>query len=410
MIVRELYFKRTMVLGILFFLLFSEVDALGITPGRTTMNFEPHLKKEISFSVINSEHKEMAVLFTVRGELNQSIALHEVYAEFSSREESKSFSYLVELPERFEKPGLHEGEIVVLEFPKEFRSRGTFVGATLAVIHQVHVYVPYPGKYVEVDVNIIPGEETLFFIPVISRGKLDIGSVKAIVDIYSGDVKVATLESDETSIKSLERKELFAKWKGSPGSYKAKVSVFYDNEVVYAEKEFSVGELVLELLEIYVKDFQLGGIAKFNALVENKWGQELKDVYLQIVVYNKENEVMADFKSANYAIPGLSKAEMVAYWDTVGVREGNYDGKIILNYGKLLERPVKIQVGQDEILIIGATGRVITREKGRFSVQNLLIGAVVVLIVVNIIWFVVIRRMLRRKERKKEKGVEHVGK
>ena len=113
-------------------LLLGEAAALGITPGRTTINFEPGLKKEISFSVINSEHKDMAVLLTVRGELNQSVALSELYTEFSSREETKTLTYDISLPERFEKPGLHEAEIVALELPKDFRTKGTFVGATLA--------------------------------------------------------------------------------------------------------------------------------------------------------------------------------------------------------------------------------------------------------------------------------------
>lgn len=397
-------------LGMFFIMFFlGEAAALGITPGRTTINFEPGLKKEISFSVINSEHKDMAVLLTVRGELNQSVVLNEVYTEFSSREETKTLTYEISLPENFEKPGLHEAEIVALELPKDFRTKGTFVGATLAVISQVHVYAPYPGKYLETEVNIIPGEETTFFVPVISRGKLDIASVKAIVDVSSGNEKIATLETGETDLKSLERKELFAKWKSTvpPGSYKAKVSVFYDNQVAYAEKEFTLGELALSLLDVYVKDFQLGGIAKFTALVENTWGKKLEDVFLNIVVYNQEGEVMADVKSATYALPALSKSEMVAYWDTAGVKEGTYDGKILLNYGKITERPVKIKVSSDEILIIGTTGKVITKGGGRLSVQNLLIGAVFFLIAVNIAWFVVIRRMLKKKEAKRERGVEH---
>lgn len=401
--------KLFLILAVLLLLVYR-AEAIGITPGRTTFNFEPNLRKTVQFSVINSEHKDMGVLITVRGDLKQYITLNEAYSEFTSKEESKSFSYEISLPDKFDNPGLYEGEIVAVEVPNNFSEKGTFVWVSLAVISQLHVYVPYPGKFLEASVDIVPGEEIVFFVPVVSRGKLDIVSAKGVIDIYSGDKRVKTLETQETEVKSLERKELFVRWKPdiAPGTYKAKASVFYDNQVAYAEKEFNVGELALSLLDVYVKDFQLGGIAKFNALVENKWSQELKDAFLEVLVYNNEDEVMADFKSQTYNIPALSKAEMVAFWDTAGVKAGMYDGKVILNFGKMIERPVKLQITQDEIIVVGATGRVITKEKGKFSTQNLLIGAVIVLIGVNIVWFVIIRRLTRKKEAKKQRGVEKV--
>ena len=66
----------------------------------------------------------------------------------------------------------------------------------------------------------------------------------------------------------------------------------YDNEITKVEKEFEIGEDFLEILEINIKDFQLGGIAKFDSLVENKWTSDLEDVYLNIIVYNDKGEVM----------------------------------------------------------------------------------------------------------------------
>lgn len=243
----------------------------------------------------------MSVVFTVRGDLAEYITLNQAYAEFSSSEESKSFTYLITLPQSSLSSGKHEAEIVALEVPKDVKEKGTFVGATLAVVTQLHVYVPYPDKYVDAEVNVIEsGGQTIFFIPVTSRGKLDIVEIKATIDIYSGDEqKIATIDSNTDSLLSLERKELVAKWDASvnPGRYKAVVTVRYDNEVTTVLKGFNIGEMFLELQEIIVKDFQLGGIAKINALVENKWSSLLKDVYLNILIYNNEGETMADFKS-----------------------------------------------------------------------------------------------------------------
>jgi len=391
-----------MLVFILIVLTMQNVSSIGITPGRTTINFESGLSKEVSFSIVNSEHKDMSVVFTVRGDLADSVTLTQAYAEFLSTEETKTFSYFVNLPDKIEKPGLYETEIVALEMPKDIKEKGTFVGATIAVVTQLRVYVPYPDKYLEGEVNVMDSDgKTMFFIPVVSRGKLDIVNVKAVIDIYTGlNEKIASIESDTKSLNSLERKELVAEWDANvnPGKYLAVVTIIYDNEVLKLEKEFNVGEMALEILEINVRDFRLGEIAKFDALVENKWANDLKDVYLNILVYNDEGEIMADFKSPTYDIPALSKSEMVSYWDTGGVHEGTYDGKLILKFGEeSKERNIQMKITDDSIEVIGLTGHVVVRERGTFDLTNILVIVIILLIVVNIIWFVVIKRIMKKK-------------
>jgi len=384
------------------FVLTSLVSAIGITPGRTTINFEPGLHQEVPFSIINSEKKDMSVIFTVKGDLAESITLNQAYAEFSSSEDSKSFTDIVDLPQVIAKPGLYEVEIVALEMPKDIKEKGTFVGATVSVVTQLHIYVPYPDKYLEAEVNVVESEgKEIFFIPIVNRGKLDIVNAKAIIDIYTSlNEKVATIESNTDSLMSLERKELTAEWEFNvaPGKYLAKVTVVYDNEVVEVEKEFNVGKMFLEILEINIRDFELGSIAKFDALVENKWSNDLKEIYLNIIVYNDDGEIMADFKSPTSNINALSKSELVAYWDTAGVHEGTYDGKIILKYGEeSTDRNIQMKITDDSIEVIGLTGHVIVKEKGTFNINNILIILVIFLILANIFWFVVIKRMKKGK-------------
>ena len=380
----------------------QNVSAIGITPGRTTINFEPSLTKEVQFSIINSEHKDMSVVFMVRGDLAESVTLTKTYAEILSSEDSKSFTYNINLPEKVTPPGLYEVEIVALEMPKDIKEEGTFVGATVSVITQLHIYVPYPDKYLEGDINVMESDgKTMFFIPVVSRGKLDIVNVKAVIDIYTSlNEKIATVESNTLPLNSLERKELIAEWDANvnPGKYLAVVSIIYDNKVVKIEKEFNVGEMSLEIEQIVVKDFELGEIAKFDALVNNKWSSDLKEVYLNIIVYNNEGEIMADFKSPTYDITALSKAEMVAYWDTGGVHEGTYDGKVILKFGEeSKERNIQMKITDNSIEVIGLTGHVIVNEKGKFNLNNILIIVVICLIIANIFWFVVVKRLMKRK-------------
>ena len=341
-----------LVILILFFIPFTL--GLGVTPARTTINFEPGLHKTVNFSVINSEHKDMVVVIFVRGELNDSVVLSKKYEVFKADEEVKSFSYEIRLPEKIEKPGLHKADIVVLEMPREgivvlgeTEEKTTFISTSLSVVTQLYVHVPYPNKYAEFDVNVIEDKsgKVKFILPVINRGKLDIVRASARIDIYTSlNEKVATIDTDEKSIKSLERGELYAEWEANvpPGKYRAVATLNYDGETANAEKVFSVGEMLLEIERIFVKDFTLGEIAKFNILASNKWSEELKDAYVELIVYNEEGQIMADIKSANYDIPALSKKEIIAYWDTAGVKVGTYDGKLILKYAdKKTERKIK---------------------------------------------------------------------
>ena len=156
----------------------------------------------------------------------------------------------------------------------------------------------------------------------------------------------------------------------------------------------------LQILEVLVKDFQLGEIAKFNALIENKWSDQISDSYLNIIVYNEEGEVMADFKSPNYDLSGLSKSELVAYWDTGGVSAGTYEGKLILKYGdREIEKNIQLKISSDELEVIGITGQVIVRGgDSDINWNTILIIVIVVLLVLNIVWFVIIRKFMRRKK------------
>jgi len=382
------------------------VNSLGITPGRTTIDFEPNLQKEVGFSVINSGNKEMGIMFDIRGELNQSISLKQVYAQFVAGEEIKSFSYIINLPSKIDKPGLHKAEIVVTELPKDLEEVGAIVGSRLAVISQLHVHVPYPGKYLELEPQIINAQKdgtVLFLIAAVNRGKLDIGKAKATIDIYNSiGEKVAIIETDERTILSGQRIELIGKWTANvnSGDYKAYVSVVYDGEIANTEKSFKLGESVLEIQRIEVNDFKLGGIAKFNALVENKWNEEIKDAYLNLIIYNDEGETMADIKSQVYEVEPLAKINMIAYWDTIGVKKGTYDGKLFLKHNKgSFDRDVTVRVSSDEILVMGLSGEVLIEKLKSSNLQKVLIIAVIILGILNLLWFIVLRKFIMKKRR-----------
>ncbi len=402
-IIRILILLGLISLIIVFFI--NDVHALGITPGRTTINYEKGLEKEIDFSVLNNEHKNIQILFTVNGELNSSVTLFDSMVEFLPSDESKHFKYKIRLPDDIEKiPGLHTAEIIALEVPKA-NAQGTYVGATVAVVSQIFIYVPCPGKCIDADLNVLDAElnsTATFIIPVVNRGKLGIGEARAVIDIYSAlNEKIDSVETDYLAIAPGTRTELSGKWnvKVPAGNYLAKVTVFYDGESKSFEKQFAVGTKGLSIESILVNNFRLGEIAKLQILVENKWNQELKSVFANLLVYNNGNQVMADVKSAAEDIPALSKKELLAYWDTIGVQEGEYNGKLMVKYGeKSTDKNLILKVSENSLDITGV-GYAIRPSGGKgINITTILLVLIILLLIVNLAWFVFFRRIIGKKK------------
>ena len=376
------------------------VKAIGISPGRAMYDFEPNKIVNGTFSVINNEHKEMKVLLDVKGELNKSLILYNKLVEFKADEEEKTFSYTLKMPGSL-KPGKHLVEIVALELPKELEKPGTFIGATVAVATQIYVTVPYPGKYAEARLSIkeaAVNETVYFFIELKNLGTEKIVRAKAIIDILgvTGE-KIATIITNEKSLNAGQRTELIGKWKANvnPATYKAKVTVIYDGKTISLESNFNVGKPEIKIISIEVKNFRLGGIAKFEILIENEWGEEIKDVYARLIIYNEKNQPIADEKTASTDIKPLEKKVIFAYWDTEGVREGNYRGKIQLYYlDKVTEEELKAKIRIDSLIVemAGITAEVVTTTTERKEINTLLVILILILILINVGWFLYLRK------------------
>ncbi len=379
----------------------SAVNAIGIAPGRTTINFEPGLKQEITFRVENNEHKDMKVLFRVEGELAQYIKLKELLVDFNAEDESKTFTYIVELPGSIETPGDHEANIIAQELPKDLQAQGAYVGATAAVATNMLVKVPYPGKYAEIRLDISEAqvnETTVFIIPVLNFGTETINKAKGTVEIRGPTNEVlATLETNELSIPAKSTGELTAGWKAdvNAGKYYAVAIVNYDGKLAKAEKIFGVGSLLVEVKDIVVKEFSLGEVAKFNILVENKWNEQINDLVAELIVENDKGDELVRTKSATGSVAALGQTTLDVFWDTEGVQSGIYNTKVILHYaGKSSEKQLKIEVTLDKIKtsFVGATAQVIGVEQKGILQNSVLMIAVVALVIINVGWFVYMRK------------------
>jgi len=385
----------------------ANVNAIGITPGRVTINFEPNLEKELSFTVINNEHKDMSVLLYVgSGPLNNTVTLYNKIVKFSSADESKTFRYKLTLPERIETPGAHRVEIFAMELPSDITEPGAFVGATTAVVHQIKILVPYPGKYATAELSVKEagkGEPVQFYVKIFNLGKSDILKAGATIDILGPtNEKIATVKTNEISIEQKKKGEVMATWIAdvNPGVYHAVATVDYDGNIATDEKNFAVGTMTIKLLDVKVNEFTLGDIAKFNVLIQSEWNKKITGVNAELIIYDENNDVMADVKSASADIEPMQKTTLFVYWDTSGVREGVYDSVLRINYAdRTTENKLKNYVRRNSIKteIIGVTAKVVEEEGGLESQITTLLYIIIILVGINIMWLYKSRKGKQRK-------------
>jgi hypothetical protein len=385
----------------------TQVAAIGISPGRTTLNFEPNLHKEVQLNIINNEHKDMKVVFAAEGELARYIKLktESPIIDISAQESEKAVSYTVDLPEKLLE-GEHEAKITVSELPSEEAKGEISIGATIVVASQLLVKVPYPYKYAVIRLStgkIEVNQTAKFYVEVENLGEQDLVDMQATIEILSAtNDKIAILKTDTKTIPAKTKGELIARWvaNANPGNYRAIATLVYDeNRLASAEKTFSIGSLFVDVVDIAVRNFRLGDIAKFDITVENKWSEEVKGVYAQLQIEDQNKKLIANSKTPSIDLPPLSRSVLNAYWDTAGVQEGIYSGKLLLNFAnQVIEKELKTEISLNsirvEILGVGITAKATAAEGGR---QNLIFILIVVLIVINIAWFIYFKR--REKKR-----------
>src|SRR3989344_4547417 len=81
----------------LMFLSVKDVNAIGVSPGRTTINYAPNLEQTVNFRVISNDNEDTNLVIFVREELNQSVTLYDTLVELKAGE-SKTLRYDVKLP------------------------------------------------------------------------------------------------------------------------------------------------------------------------------------------------------------------------------------------------------------------------------------------------------------------------
>lgn len=390
---------------ILLLIAIPSLSAIGITPGRTTIDFEPNLERDINFTVVNSEYKNMNVAFVVDGELADYITLSNEVVYFEATKDKKDFSYTLNLPLELA-PGLHKANVIATELPENISGEEIIVRATVSVVTQIYVYVPYPGKYIDANLEVVADDESgnvFFYIPIISRGEEEINSVKSFIDIYSQGEIIASIETDDLQISPGKRKELSTVWipDVALGEYTAKARINYDENELNLEKAFRLGGDFIEILGVSANDFKLSEVARIKVLVQNRQTEKVDEATASFKIYDNQLEEIASLQSENYEVPALSNKELIVYWDTEFVDKGQYSSELRVDYNdEFISRNLRIDIDDDSMIFTGI-GFVISSDiERKFNAMSIAIIVIGILALANLVWFLWWLRKKRDKSKK----------
>lgn len=375
-------------------LLVGTVNALGVTPGRIALNFEPNAEHTATVKVVNSEKKAMDIAITAEGELSKYIEFNETRFRLNENEGERYISYKFKLPDRFYTPGLKEGKVIISQLPENTNGE-LVIGATVSVVSQLTVQVPYPDKYAEANFDVdIKGNEVRLHIFVRGLGEKTIENAKATIIVENKGVEVANKEQYLGSLDTFEIAEMLDIEQLNKGDYIATAIVDYDGRLLKFEKEFSIGSL-LEPLGISVNPgFKLGGIAELNLLLSNEHNFDIKNAVSRLILQDSNGNSVIDVRGITFDLGAKKQDVAKLYLNTEDLRAGTYIGKLILTYGEMtVEKPLKVILAADKIevkfdevtgLAVGVTNQ--KPGKSDWGVWIPIMFVLVILVLILITW------------------------
>jgi len=392
--------KRVFILLIVLLTSIISINAIGITPSRTIINFEPNFRNIYSVHAHNNLGETVLVSAGVGGDLAEYIEVLDIKEVEVDPGKSAEFKFLVSLPPAITEPGTHKAFITVHEElidPPE----GYFL-ATGRVSSVIEIKVPFPGKYAKLDLivpNVDVGEKARFKLNIENLGEKDIQKLYGTVSIQEGDKVIKRETTGTIGLKSKKSAELYTTMNTSGmhgGNYNAIAILDYDGNKATDEEIFRLGDLDVNLTN-YTREFEVNKINRWDIWFESRWNKPIEGLYAQAKILQDGKEIDIFVRTPTINLGPWQETRAVAYWDTSGFGLGEYDANIILHYNnKTEDNLVKIKI---------------VKPKSKFQLQIPLIFEqvgieIVILIVIaivillDIIWLMWVYKSKKKKEKK----------
>jgi len=367
-------------LVLIIFLIIPLINAgsIGISPANFEFFFEPNLERTFEFTVSNADPNGSIEVYAA-GDLSKYVNLSDTFFVGIGH-----LTVSLALPEKIDIPGGHRILIGARESTgKENDTKSLAgVGGIAAIQAVIDVFVPYPGKYIEADLNIDninKGENAIFELTINNLGTEDI-NINPVIEVYEKDKKVLAKNIEVGKLKSKEKKTITDFLDSSnlnEGIYNITLIIDYGKELKI-EKELKVG---------YIS----GKINAFSISVENLWNSKMENVYSEVVV-TESGKVLTSFKTPSINMNPWEKINLTGFFDASEIKEGKYTANLQIFYeDKINTKLVAIYVFKpklNKMLIIGI---------------SLAAGFIVIVLIIFVYLIIKIRRLKKNAKKKNKK-------
>lgn len=356
--------------------------SVGVSPGIYEVDFQPNYEGDFGFTY-NLGAEEYSFDVYAEGDLAKYVTLNK-----NSLTSGGMVTAHLELPSEIETPGPHRLVIWATPNKVSLQKSGGGLGAVLTVGGVIKINVPYPGKYIDLDFEILDineGEKTPVNLKIYSRG-IELVNTNSKIEILDFSNKtVGTFQLGSNSIDPADfitiSSELDTSEYGS-GNYRAILAVDYDGEKKIVEKKLKIGELYVGITN-YTAEVEKNKINPFYVEVESFWNDPIENVYAEVKLPGKD----VSFSTSPITLPAWQKGTLQGYFDTTGIEEDRVEANVSVHYGgKTTEKLVNVQLG-----------------KGKYKINYLivLLGGVILLFILIFIWFYFKLKKLEKKGGKK---------
>ena len=362
-----------------YFILFSMcfATALGISPAIKDVDFLPGQEVNVSFFILDASSDLFYDVSFRGGDLVPYSSLSTDVVKGNG-----AFILTIRFPNSIDEPGSHVVSVSVKGRPSET----SFINTVIEVGSNVRVFVPYPGVYGELSLNIPDGnidDNIPVELHVINRGNELLSLGEVFIDFVSGDGNVAkTLNFTPVDISS-PGDRYFRKYLDTQGfdagNYIGIARISYADTVREVNQSFRVGSLFVNLTN-YTNSIVSDGIQKFYVSLENLWNSPIAGVYVDVNISNGMGEHYF-FRTPSADLNPWEKKTIESYLDT-GKLKGEYNIMLNASYN-----------GKSTVV----SGSILVIEKTRLLFYSII--SLVASILLVLIYFIV-RHFLKRRTRK----------
>jgi len=343
-------------------ILIGYVSALGIAPSHHEILFEPNTVHEIKITIINNNNKDMKLVLIPKQDLAPYIQVPDKIIHIKKDEYSKDVTYKVTLPEKLT-PGTRTTDLLLVQIDdKENLDKENIIKASLGIIHQLRVLVPYPDQYLQGSIYTPEFEynkSAEITISMVNLGNKKIDKITGSIIISDQNNQgLAYIDTTEVSLDPKEKGKITATWKVNvnPGRYTMQAIIQYNDKILLLSKEIDIGRPFVEITDLRTYPFRLGTIAKLDVSLKNNWNKIIQNVYSQVQIKDQEESIVSDYETGTTDLPAYGLVDLPIYWDTKGVNEGEYNFHIKTFYmGRFTEKIFETLVSEDSIYVKGST-------------------------------------------------------